>query len=427
MLEALESGARTARSHCPTAGGTTTSSIRSSRSATTTTARSSRTAPSSPRGFPRARRSRTADPALRFFDSLTQSQIAQQVGISQMHVSRLIRRALEEDPPGDRGRRGRPEAPACSNSVSCTVKNVDVEPTVTQPVARGADALELDGTTYRRANWGQPGRGARGIFARPRRRPERRVDRRGRDELAARGHRVVAVDGPGFGASPALPPERYAVHELAGCSGGSRTSSACSGRCSWATRGRDGPVHAAAERPSDVAPSCCSTAATSTTRTCRARTWTRRSRSASSVARQIEPIAEFEALIDELAAEIARPVTPALTEALQAGTVRRTARWSRSSPRRHAPPPLQGAVAERRAGAGRCSPMLPCPVLLCSPPSRRRRARRTRRPPGSCVDGPARGGPMDARLGARPDRRRRPRARTRWALARRLPGAPPYN
>jgi RNA polymerase sigma-B factor len=33
---------------------------------------------------------------LRFFDGLTQSQIAQQIGISQMHVSRLIRRALEK-------------------------------------------------------------------------------------------------------------------------------------------------------------------------------------------------------------------------------------------------------------------------------------------------------------------------------------------
>ena len=33
---------------------------------------------------------------LRFFTGLTQSQIAQQVGISQMHVSRLIRRALEK-------------------------------------------------------------------------------------------------------------------------------------------------------------------------------------------------------------------------------------------------------------------------------------------------------------------------------------------
>jgi len=33
---------------------------------------------------------------LRFFAGLTQSQIAQEVGISQMHVSRLIRRALEK-------------------------------------------------------------------------------------------------------------------------------------------------------------------------------------------------------------------------------------------------------------------------------------------------------------------------------------------
>jgi RNA polymerase sigma-B factor len=51
---------------------------------------------------------------LRFFEGLTQSQIAQQVGISQMHVSRLIRRALEkireeiaaEDPEPDRAARG---------------------------------------------------------------------------------------------------------------------------------------------------------------------------------------------------------------------------------------------------------------------------------------------------------------------------------
>src|SRR5438876_1352869 len=47
---------------------------------------------------------------LRFFEGLTQSQIAQQVGISQMHVSRLIRRSLEkireeiaadQEPPGE--------------------------------------------------------------------------------------------------------------------------------------------------------------------------------------------------------------------------------------------------------------------------------------------------------------------------------------
>jgi RNA polymerase sigma-B factor len=32
---------------------------------------------------------------LRFFGGLTQREIAEQVGISQMHVSRLIRRSLE--------------------------------------------------------------------------------------------------------------------------------------------------------------------------------------------------------------------------------------------------------------------------------------------------------------------------------------------
>ena len=32
---------------------------------------------------------------LRFEDGMTQSQIAARVGISQMHVSRLLRRALE--------------------------------------------------------------------------------------------------------------------------------------------------------------------------------------------------------------------------------------------------------------------------------------------------------------------------------------------
>src|SRR5437773_656228 len=33
--------------------------------------------------------------------------------------------------------------------------------------------------------------------------------------LAARGYRVVAADEPGFGRSPALPPERYLLDELA--------------------------------------------------------------------------------------------------------------------------------------------------------------------------------------------------------------------
>jgi RNA polymerase sigma-B factor len=50
---------------------------------------------------------------LRFFEGLTQSQIAQQVGISQMHVSRLIRRSLEkirEEIAGDQELPGETEA-----------------------------------------------------------------------------------------------------------------------------------------------------------------------------------------------------------------------------------------------------------------------------------------------------------------------------
>ena len=39
---------------------------------------------------------------LRFEEGLTQSQIAERVGVSQMHVSRLIRRALDI-PPRERG------------------------------------------------------------------------------------------------------------------------------------------------------------------------------------------------------------------------------------------------------------------------------------------------------------------------------------
>jgi RNA polymerase sigma-B factor len=48
---------------------------------------------------------------LRFFKGLTQSQIAQQVGISQMHVSRLIRRSLEKIRAEIADDDGTPDAP----------------------------------------------------------------------------------------------------------------------------------------------------------------------------------------------------------------------------------------------------------------------------------------------------------------------------
>jgi hypothetical protein len=40
-------------------------------------------------------RARADDPPASLLRGLTQSQIAEQIGISQMHVSRLIRRSLE--------------------------------------------------------------------------------------------------------------------------------------------------------------------------------------------------------------------------------------------------------------------------------------------------------------------------------------------
>ena len=82
----------------PEAGGTTTaSSIRSSRSAWRSTQYevSEDRAVLAP-GFRVLDERERMILHLRFFKGLTQSQIAQQVGISQMHVSRLIRRALEK-------------------------------------------------------------------------------------------------------------------------------------------------------------------------------------------------------------------------------------------------------------------------------------------------------------------------------------------
>ena len=90
---------RTRRSRSPRAAAATarTISIRSSRSGRrSTSTRSRRTAPCSRPDFRALDERERKILQLRFFDGLTQSQIARTVGISQMHVSRLIRRSLEK-------------------------------------------------------------------------------------------------------------------------------------------------------------------------------------------------------------------------------------------------------------------------------------------------------------------------------------------
>ena len=139
--------------------------------------------------------------------------------------------------------------------------------------------------------------------------------------LAEEGYHVVAVDGPGFGESPPLPAEGYAVPNLA--------------RLLWAVAEADSlahpvlvghswggtiAVHAAADRPSDVravvlfdsghldyadVPSS-NAGATLEER-------------AEALRAQIFDVPSFEALVEELASEIARPTTPELLDALRAG------------------------------------------------------------------------------------------------------------
>ena len=141
------------------------------------------------------------------------------------------------------------------------------------------------------------------------------------ERLAARGFHVVAVDAPGFGESPPLPPERYAVDSLAGLLW--RVADALGlerpvlAGHSW---GGTVVVHAAADRPSSVAalvlfdsghldyaddPSS-DPEATLEARIERARG-------------QILEIESFDALIEEVRGEIPREVTPELVEAIRAG------------------------------------------------------------------------------------------------------------
>jgi RNA polymerase sigma factor, sigma-70 family len=83
---------------------------------------------------------------LRFFDGLTQSQIAQQVGISQMHVSRLIRRSLEKiRTRSARTRRARRAAPASTEALGLRVERREAEVEQALRVAVHVGRVEHDG------------------------------------------------------------------------------------------------------------------------------------------------------------------------------------------------------------------------------------------------------------------------------------------
>ncbi len=187
------------------------------------------------------------------------------------------------------------------------------------------------------------------------------------DVLAARGFRVVSIDGPGFGESPALPAERYAVDELAdrfwGVADTLGLERPVLAGHSW---GGTIAVHAAADRPSSVAALVLldsghldyadvpgsNPGATLADRIEQARA-------------QIEEIPSFDALVEELRAEIARPVTPALIEALRAGVRERPDGGVEPivTPEVRAAA-MQGAVAERPSESWPVLADAAVPVLL---------------------------------------------------------------
>ena len=148
---------------------------------------------------------------LRFFEGLTQSQIAQQVGISQMHVSRLIRRALEKIRDEIAADEFDPEARRL-------IETIDRSRWLGWPVrvASGRATCRSRRRGARRPRVGRCGAGAPLLFWHALG-PDASAEYFApvAERLAAAGHRVVAVDGPGFGASPLLDEEGYALDSLA--------------------------------------------------------------------------------------------------------------------------------------------------------------------------------------------------------------------
>lgn len=195
-------------------------------------------------------------------------------------------------------------------------------------------------------------------------------------ELTSRGFHVVAIDGPGFGASPCLPPEGYSIDRLAdvlwAVADGLGLERPVLAGHSW---GGTICVHAAADRPSAVAALVLldsghldyaddpqsNPEATLEERIEHARG-------------QILELPSFDALIEEVRGEIPRPVTPVLVEAIRAG-IRETA----DGPEPIVTPEtrgaaMQGAVDERpsRSWPVLADAAVPVLLLLASEPEEAR-------------------------------------------------------
>ena len=90
---------------------------------------------------------------LRFFKNMTQSQIAEEIGVSQMHVSRLLTRTLDAAARLARGRTSRPtaaslgrrRAPRCSAGCSTPASTTSATTASTDGDQRGLAAAEAPG------------------------------------------------------------------------------------------------------------------------------------------------------------------------------------------------------------------------------------------------------------------------------------------
>ena len=190
-------------------------------------------------------------------------------------------------------------------------------------VSDGPDTGQVEqrrrrGRDARGADLGRPDRPAGAVLAPARRRDVGRLPHRAGADPDRAGLRLVSPDGPGFGGSPALAPEEYAVPRLAGLVWGLA-----------AELGLDRPVlmghswggvvilAAAAERPPTSPPWSCSTAVSSTTSTGRARIPSGRSRNGPTAIAATQPAyADRADLLRQVQDDLRRPMTEAYAAGL---------------------------------------------------------------------------------------------------------------